>query len=460
MLLALAAGLFAGYWYAGTQKQESVATSPQTKSIKATNSAPVFYRNPMNPAITSPVPAKDEMGMDYIPVYADDATKSKEPSGTVQIDPVIEQNIGVRTVVAEKQILHQQVRAVGRVDYDEEGLYRIHPKVEGWVEKLYVTTTGQGVKKDAILLSIYSPQLVATQQEYLLALNNLQVLGGSPIKEIREGAEQLVESSRKRLQFLDVPANQVQELTTTRMVKKTLHILSPYKGIVLDIGVREGDYVTPKTQMYSLADLDKVWVYADVYEFELPWIKTNDPVEMTFAGVPGKLFKGKIAEIYPYMEEKTRTIKVRIELDNSEGLLKPDMYTNVTIKAGNTIEAVVVPAEAIVRSGKRNQVFIRRDKGKFEPREVKIGITSAGMTQILEGVQPGEEVVTSSQFLIDSESKLREATAKMMEALSANPTAQQKEPGTPKDMDMSDLDMDDLNEKELDMSDMTLENLK
>ena len=236
VILALSAGISGGYWYANTMKQEPVQVSQQVES-KNTEAKALFYRNPMNPGITSSVPAKDEMGMDYIPVYADDPKKDKEVVGTVSIDPVIEQNIGVRTVVAKKQILNQQVRAVGRVDYNEELLYRIHPKVEGWVEELYVKITGEEVKNDTILLSIYSPQLVASQQEYLLALNNFQVLGNSPIKDIRKGAEELLESSKKRLEFLDVPEHQLKELTEKNVVKKSLHIHSPYKGVIIDIGI-------------------------------------------------------------------------------------------------------------------------------------------------------------------------------------------------------------------------------
>jgi Cu(I)/Ag(I) efflux system membrane fusion protein len=227
----------------------------------------------------------------------------------------------------------------------------------------------------------------------------------------------------------------------------------------MEIGIREGDYVMPKTKMYTLADLSKVWVLVDVYEFELPWIQENDTAEMTFAGIPDKSYIGKVTYIYPYMEKKTRTVRVRLEFDNNEGLLKPDMFTTVTIKAGRNIEAVVVPAEAIVRSGERNQVFIRREKGKFEPREVRTGVTAAGMTQILEGVEPGEVVVTSSQFLIDSESKLREATAKMLEGLRAKPVPQES-PAQSEDMDMSDMKIEDPGKEDLDMSGMKLENLK
>jgi len=457
IVLALLAGLAGGYWYASSDKQQPAAPVEKTESTKGEPEV-LFYRNPMNPAITSPGPAKDEMGMDYIPVYADDDRPAGEPAGTVTIDPVVEQNIGVRTAVARKQVLNKEIRSVGRVAYDEELLYRIHPKVEGWIEELYVKKTGQRVKEDEILLSIYSPQLVAGQQEYLIAVNNYEALKNSPIEDISKGAEELVESSRKRLEYLDVPPHQLKELIEEHVVKKSLHIHSPYAGIVLAINIREGDKVTPRTQMYTLADLSRVWAYVDVYEYELPWIEEDDPAEMTLAGVPGRIFTGKLDYIYPYMDKETRTVKVRLEFDNREGLLKPDMFGDVIIKAGRDVEAVVIPAEAVVRSGEREIVFISRGKGKFEPREVEIGVTASGLIQILAGMEEGERVVTSSQFLIDSESKLREATAKMM-AQQSGPSAPEDEPAGADDMDMSGMSLENM-EEELDMSDMTLENLE
>jgi len=325
------------------------------------------------------------------------------------------QNIGVRSAIAKKQILSRTIRTVGRVDYNEEMMMRLHPKIEGWIEKLFISKTGEQVKKDTILLNIYSPQLVISQQEYLLALNSLQELKDSPYEDIRRGAEEMVRISRERLEFLDVPEHQIRELEESRKIKKHLHIHSPFKGIVLKIGAREGQYVTPKTELYMLANLSKVWVYADIYEDELPWVQVGDEVDIQLTGIPGRTFTGRLTYIYPYVEAKTRTVKVRLEFDNKEQLLKPDMYANVTIHAQSKTDAVVIPSEAIVRSGIREQVFVVRGPGKFEPRGVKLGVTSAGLVQILAGVMPGEEVVTSSQFLIDSESKLREATAKMLD---------------------------------------------
>jgi len=366
------------------------------------------------------VPAKDSMGMDYIAVFAErgaNGAGNKAPAGTVEIDSVVVQNLGVRTAIAKKSAINRIIRAVGRVDFDEEGMARLHPKVEGWIEEIRIDKTGQTVNKNDILLSIYSPKLVSTQQEYLLALNNLAALEKSPFEEIRRGAQELVKSSRQRLQLLDVPEHQIHELEKKRQVKKSLHIHSPVTGTVIRIGSRQGQHVSPGTELYMLVDLSQVWVYADIYENELPWVKEGDKVEMTLASVPGKIFTGSLAYIYPYAESKTRTTKVRLVFDNSELLLRPNMFSEVIIRADSQPDMVVIPSEAVIHSGQQTQVFVVRGAGKFEPRIVTLGIESEGRVAVLEGVKAGEEVVTSAQFLLDSESKLREATAKMMKSL-------------------------------------------
>lgn len=403
-------GGIGGYWLATTKQIERQAT---TNTIEQKI---LFYRNPMNPDITSAVPAKDSMGMDYIPVYKDKSDDTA-PVGTVKIDGTTVQNIAVRTAIAVNSTLSHKVRAVGRVTYDEERMVHLHPKTEGWIEKLTINKTGQWVKKNTDLLSIYSPQLVASQQEYILALNNLKALKNSPIKDIRQGAEDLVKSSRERLKLLDVPFHQLHDLDRGHKIKKSLHIHAPAEGIVMKIGAREGQFVTPQTEIYMIADLRKVWVYAYIYEYELPWVKQGDQVEMELAGIPGKIFKGHLAFIYPYAEAKTRTIKVRLIFDNPDLLLKPEMFAEVTIHAGKQFNAVVIPSESVIRSGSRNQVFIVREPGKFEPRLVTLGVSSNGRVAVLQGISAGEEVVTSAQFLIDSESKLHEATAKMLQSM-------------------------------------------
>lgn len=432
--VALVLGAAAGYWFALEQGHKEDTMSMAMEQQKERK--PLFYRNPMNPDVTSAEPAKDSMGMDYIPVYADNDSDSREPAGTVKIDPVTEQNIGVRTAVVKKQILSRIIRTVGRVDYNEEMMARLHPKTEGWIEKLYIDKTGEQVRKDTILLNIYSPQLVTSQQEYLLALDSLQKLKDSPYEDISRGAEEMVRTSRERLELLDVPEHQIRDLEKNRKIKKNLHIHSPFKGIVLKIGAREGQYVTPKTELYMLANLSIVWVYADIYEDELPWVQVGDEVNIQLTGIPGRTFTGRLTYIYPYAEAKTRTVKVRLEFDNKEQLLKPAMYANVTIHAQSQTDAVVIPSEAIVRTGMREQVFVVRAPGKFEPREVKLGVSSRGLVQILEGVEVGEVVVTSSQFLIDSESKLREATAKMLES-AATKQKTEEEMQAEMDMDMT-----------------------
>ena len=411
VVAALAVGLAGGYLLFGGGQPPSDTAAGGNKPADARK--PLFYRNAMNPSVTSPVPAKDSMGMDYIPVYADDETAGG-PAGTVKIDATTVQNIGVRTARAETGPLSRAVRAVGRVDFDETRLARLHPKIDGWVEKLWADKTGARVKHNDVLLSLYSPQLVASQEEYLLALKNLKILKDSPYKDIRAGAEGLVKSARLRLELLDMPKHQIKELEQTGKIKRNVHIHAPFHGVVIKIGVREGQYVTPKTELYQVADLSKVWVYAEVFEYELPWIKEGDAAQITVEGQPGREFHGHIDYIYPYLDMKTRTAKVRLLFDNADGALLPEMFANVVLRSKRSEPAVLVPAEAVVRSGTRKQIFVVTSPGKFEPREVEVGITSEGKTQILKGISAGEEVVTSAQFLIDSESSLREATAKMM----------------------------------------------
>ena len=409
VILAIAAGSGAGYWLAGQQH----AQAPISPAAEQPKGKILFYRNPMNPAITSSVPAKDEMGMDYIPVYAGGSSASSAPSGTVRIDPVVTQNIGVRTAKAERKTLTRDIRTVGRIDYDERLVARLHPKVEGWVEKLFIEATGAPVKQNDILLALYSPQLVASEEEYLLALKHAETLKNSPFADIREGAANLARSARQRLELLDVPAHQLHELKKTGKVIKNLHIHSPFDGIVVRIGAREGQRVTPETELYTIADLSRVWVYVDVYEDEMPWVKQGDAAEISVNGIPGRVFRGSVSYIYPYLDGKTRTNKVRLEFDNGELLLKPEMFANVTLRTSKQINAVVVPSEAVVRSGSSDRVFVVNGDGRFEPRAVRLGITTDNRSQIIAGLEAGETVVTSAQFLIDSESKLNEAAAKM-----------------------------------------------
>ena len=439
-IVMLAVGLVAGYWFAGESGDAPSAASGDARQ-------PLFYRNPMNPSVTSPVPAKDAMGMDYIPVYADDDSDEKDSAGTVKVDAVVAQNIGVRTAVARSTSITRTIRAVARVAFNEAGMFRLHSKVEGWIEELRVDKTGEYVDKDEILLSIYSPKLVSTQQEYLLALNNLQALKNSPFEDIRRGAEDLAKSSRERLLLFDVPEHQIRELERTREIQKNLHIHTPVAGTVIGIGARAGQYVTPQTELYMVVDLSTVWVYADIYEYELPWVRVGDEVEMSLAGIPGKTFTGELDYIYPYAESMTRSIKVRLTFDNPELLLKPEMFAEVVIKSDKHVDTIVIPSEAVIRSGQNERVFVVRAPGKFEPVIVKLGIQSAGQVAVLEGIEDGDEVVVSAQFLVDSESSLREATAKMMEI-------ENTEPASSTEMEGMDMDTEPASSTEKEGMDM------
>ena len=412
----------------------------------------LFYRNPMNPAITSPVFMQDDMGMDYIAVYAEGGGDD-EPAGTVTIDPVTVQNIGVRTALVETRDLSRALNGLGRVDFNEEHLFRLHPKTSGWIEQLRIDETGKRVNKDTILLGIYSPELVAAQQEYLVALNNWETVRNSSATQMKKSSKIMVESARERLQLFDVPEHQIHELEQSRKIKKQLHIHSPFEGRVMHIGVREGQYVTPKDELYLIADLGRIWVNVDVFEDELSWLKVGDRAEMRIRAEPGRTYNGKITFIHPTLNRRSRTVQVRLEFDNSDLSLKPGMFSNVTLYVDPQLDALVVPSEAIVRSGSREQLFVVREPGKFEPREVTLGVTAQGMTQILSGVVAGEEVVTSSQFLIDSESKLREATAKMMAVMAAESAVEEDM----SDMEMGDMSMDDMGMDDTDMGDMTME---
>jgi Cu(I)/Ag(I) efflux system membrane fusion protein/cobalt-zinc-cadmium efflux system membrane fusion protein len=371
----------------------------------------LYYRAPMDPTYISPKPGKSPMGMDLIPVY-----KGEESFGaTVKINPTTVQNIGVRTAYAVQRDLHQDIRTVGRIDYDEAKPSHIHTKFSGWVEKTYVNTTGQKVNKGDILLEIYSPQLVTAQEEYVdlyLRLLNAE-------KENRTSAidnlKRTLSSTRKRLENFDISRDQIDRLEKDQIIRKTLKIRSPFSGIVDKKHVQDGMEVKPGMNLYSISNISSVWVYADIYEYEVPWIQVGQNAKMMLSYIPGKEFYGKVEYIYPYLDSRTRTLKVRLSFPNEDYMLKPGMYANVNISSVPVKNVVAVPAEAVMFSGARNLVFIALGEGRFAPRDVIVGIESGdGFYEIKEGLEARETVVTSAQFLLDSESKLQESIAKML----------------------------------------------
>ncbi len=377
---------------------------------------------PMDPTYIRDEPGKSPMGMDLVPVYEDESATGS----VIEIDPVTQQNMGVRTAQVVRRDLHRTIRTVGIVEYDEPNQFSVNNKISGWVEKLYVNETGEFVKKGQPLLELYSPELVSAQEEYLLALNNREKLAESSFPEISRGAERLLESSRKRLKYWDISDRQINRLRDTGEVKKTLTLYAPYDGIISMKMAYEGMKAPAGMELFRISDISNVWINADIYEYELPWVKVGQEATVELPYKSEKI-QGKIDMIYPYMEAKTRTVKARIVLENPKYELKPDMYVNVIIKAREVKDVLAVPAEAIIDSGNRKTVFVALGGGKFEPRQVKTGLRGEeGNMQVEEGLLPGEWVVTSAQFMLDSESQLREAISKMMEPKSGGPTGAEK----------------------------------
>ena len=391
----------------------------------------LYWRAPMDPTYISPAPGKSPMGMDLVPVY-----EGEEAFGaTVRINPVVEQNMGVRMAPVVRKTLHQKIRTVGRVDYNESKVAHIHTKFTGWIERTYVNTTGQRVKKGAALLEIYSPQLVTAQEEYLDAWNNINRLKESSRGGARANLTSIMASAKRRLEYFDVSTAQIERLTRTGEVKKTLVVTSPFKGIVVEKHALDGMEVKSGMNLYTIADLSEIWVYADIYEYEVPWVREGQTVRMTLSYDPGRVYTGTVQYVYPYLEEKTRTIKVRSVFANPNLDLKPGMYANVEIETSPLEGVIAVPQEAVLFSGERNLVFISLGAGRFAPRDVTIGIESGdGFYEVKEGLSEGEIVVTSGQFLLDSESKLQESIAKLLQI---------RNPGQASPMNMeADMEMD------------------
>ncbi len=369
-----------------------------------------YWVSPMEPDYIRDKPGKAPCGMDLVPVYEDEGEAQGE--GTISVPGNILQTMGVRTAKVEKRELSRVIRAVGKVMMDERGLAVITTKVNGWVERLYVNATGDPVRRGQSLLSIYSPELVSAQEEYLLARRNLKSQEQSPFPELAQSARRLAEASRKRLQYWDIGAAQIDALERTGQVKKNLVLTSPVNGIVIQRMGVEGMYVRAGAPLLEVADLSKVWVEAEVYEYELPWLKLGQEAVMTLNYLPGETFKGRVEYIYPYLDGKTRTARVRLIFANPGLKLKPEMFAQVEIQSPLPEATVAVPTEAVIDTGSKQHVFVALGQGRFAPREVKLGLEAAGgWRQVLSGLSGGEDVVTSAQFLLDSESRFREAAA-------------------------------------------------
>jgi Cu(I)/Ag(I) efflux system membrane fusion protein len=332
--------------------------------------------------------------------------------GTVQISSERQQLIGVKFGTVEMRPLEKVIRTVGRIDYDEKRIVIVSLKVGGWIEDLYVDFTGRFVRKGEPLLTIYSPELVSTQEEYLLALKAKKSLTKSPFPEVAGSGDSLAESAKRRLKLWDITDEEIQKLEESGQSKKTLTLYAPFSGFVLEKSAYKGMNVMPGMALYKLADLSVVWLYADIYEYELPFVRLGQDASIQLSYIPGEMFRGKAIYIYPSLNPETRTAKVRFEFPNPHEKLKPEMYANVEIKV-HLGQKLAVPEGAIIDTGIRQLAIVDKGSGYFEPREVKVGAKVDNYYEVIKGLKAGERVVTSANFLIDSESKLKEAVGGM-----------------------------------------------
>ena len=349
----------------------------------------------------------DVKGMDMKAMQGMEGMKGMQP-GAVVIPAVTRQLIGVRTIAVTYAPLEQEVRAVGTVEYDERKLTKVNLRVSGWIEQVFVNAIGQSVRAGQPLLTLYSPDLLATQDEYLLALKAQAQLEGSPLAEARQQAAALVASARERLRLWNLTDGQIGAIERRGKAERVLALYAPSSGIVLKRQALPGNYVEPGTTLYELADLSTVWINGDIYESEIQSVKLNQPAKVTFEAYPSETFPGKVTYIYPYLNEATRTVRVRMEFPNPHLKLKPGMYGNVVlgVDAGRRL---VVPKEAVLDSGLRQLVFLDLGQGVYQPYPVKLGRRSQEYVEVLEGIKEGDRVVTSANFMLDAESKLASA---------------------------------------------------
>ncbi|SFM81680.1 efflux RND transporter periplasmic adaptor subunit [Nitrosomonas communis] len=396
--------LVVGYWWGSTQSVKPVVESTEVTTPKGKI---LYYRNPMGLSDTSPVPKKDPMGMDYIPVYEGEEPPADRTGVKITTEKI--QKLGVRTETAMLREMIHTARAVATIQPDERKLYTLVTKFEGWIQRLYVNTTGQAVKKGDALMDVYSPVLITAQHEYLIARRGMHLVAeGSP--HARADMQNLIESALQRLRNLDISEIELQRLQQEGEIRQYLTLRSKANGVVLEKPSIEGKRFEPGEVLYQIADLSSVWVLADVFEQDLRMIRPGQMATIRVDAYPDKLFNGKVAFIYPEVTPETRTAIVRIELPNADGLLKPDMYARVEFATFHSKDKVLtVPDSAVLDTGTRQLVLVELGEGRFEPRTVKLGMHADGYAEVLGGLEAGEAVVVKANFLIDAESNLKAA---------------------------------------------------
>lgn len=378
-------------------------------SAQAGSKKVLYWYDPMHPNYKSDKPGTaPDCGMDLVPMYEG---QGGVEDGMIKVTPERQRALGVRTAQVEEKVIMRTLRTSGQVVPDETRIAHVHVKTPGWIENVYVDFVGQMVKKGQPLFTIYSPDLVATQEEYLIAKRGQQSLGNSQFKDVAHNSQSLLASARQRLELWDLSEAQIRKLDETGQVNRTITVYSPVTGYVTERKAFPHVAVTGDSDIYTITDLGRVWVTADVYESELPYVKVGQPAKIKLSYVPGKTFAGHVTYSYPMLDPETHTAKVRINVPNSGLLLKPNMFADVELEIRYG-KHMVVPQEAVLNSGTTQTVFVVHADGKFEPREVTVGPTVDGQTIIEFGLEKGETVVSSGNFLLDSESRMKAGGAR------------------------------------------------
>lgn len=393
-------------------------------SAEHSHAAGTRYHCPMHPTYTSDQPGSCPIcGMRLVPIpehgeapASVDTSAAAHPyrpvegHAVVELKPETMELTGVRTVVAREGRLHRTIRAVGTVTPDETRVHHVHTKVSGWVERLFVNASGQEVRAGQALLALYSPEMLASQEEYVRALASAEQFAGSDVPEVRRSGQELVDAAKRRLQLFDLPASAVAKLERTRQPERSITLNAMVSGFVDTKQVIEGMHIEPGTVLFTITDLSRVWIEAQVYEYEASLVHVGQRASVTLPNEPGVAREARVAFVDPYLDPVSRTLKVRFEFANPHQSLKPGMYANVELEA-DAVQGVIVPDAAIMDTGVRQIVYVQTAANRFEPRLVKLGTRSGAETQVLSGVRAGERVVTGANFLLDSESRLRAATA-------------------------------------------------
>ena len=421
IVIAAAVGL---YLLLGGEKTNSGSSETAAANGKKEKKI-LYWRAPMNPNEVYDHPGKSQMGMDLVPVYEDEGGAE----GVVKIDPVVAQNMNIKKEVVKKSDLSSRVTTNGILTTNEETEYIVTTRVNGWVEKLYVNYTGQVVNKGEKLMDIYSPELVAAEQELLTALSYQNSVKNSGISDVTSSSDDLTKNAVRKLELLEISDKEIERLKQTGEVQTYVTLYAQKAGTVVHKNIIEGEKIMAGQPLLRIADLRNLWLMADIYEYELSKIKLGSPAAINFNFLPGKTFKSKVSFIYPTLDDKTRTAKVRFDIPNYNNELKPSMYANIVIHGKDMGNFPVIPEQAVIRSGQRDILILSLGNGKFKPVDITLGGYSDGYYQVLNGISAGDTIVTSAQFLIDSESNLKAALAQFTPP-SEKDTLQMKDDGS------------------------------